>query len=130
MIMYQQLNNNPNNNKVGDCVIRAISMALGQSWEETYIELCLQGYLMSDLPSSNAVWHAYLTNKGYVREFVRDDCPNCYTIDDFAEEYPDGTYIIGTGTHATTVINGDIYDIWDCGGEQPIYSYHIQEDEK
>lgn len=126
--MFRQYNNSPNGSRVGDCVIRAISTALEQSWEETYIELCLQGYLMNDLPSSNAVWNAYLKNKGYTREFVQNDCPDCYTIADFAEEYPTGIYIIGTGTHATTIINGDIYDTWDCSGEQPIYFYYKQED--
>ena len=38
--MYSYFNPNPIKNKrVGDCVIRAISKALNQSWEETYIEL-------------------------------------------------------------------------------------------
>lgn len=126
--MFRQYNNNPIGNKIGDCVVRAISAALDQSWEETYIELCLQGYLMSDLPSSNAVWNAYLKNKGFMREFVRNDCTECYTIDDFAKEYLKGTYIIGTGTHATAVIDGCIYDTWDCGSEQPIYFYYKQEE--
>lgn len=121
--MYEYLNNNPNKNKVGDCVIRAISTALNQSWEETYIELCIQGYLMSDLPSSNSVWNAYLKGKGYTREFVRKDCPDCYTIKDFAEEFPNGTFIIGTGTHATVIKDGCILDNWDCSCEQPIYYY-------
>ena len=126
--MFKQYNNNPNGNKIGDCVVRAISAALEKPWEETYIELCLQGYLMSDLPSSNAVWNAYLKNKGFIREFVRNDCPECYTIADFTEEYPNGIYIIGTGTHATTVIEGCIYDTWDCSAEQPIYFFYKQED--
>lgn len=124
--MYKFTNNNPKNNKVGDCVIRAISLALGQSWEETYIELCLQGYLMSDLPSSNAVWNNYLKNNGWSRYFVRDDCPECYTISDFSDEYPTGTYIIGTGTHAVTVIDGVILDNWDSSDEQPLYFYQKQ----
>lgn len=124
--MYKYLNENPKQNRVGDCVIRAISTALSQSWEETYIDLCLQGYLMSDLPSSNAVWNAYLKNKGYTREFIKNDCPECYSISDFAEEYPTGIYIVGTGTHAVAVVNGDIFDNWDCSGEQPIYFYYSQ----
>lgn len=124
--MYKFTNNNPKNNKVGDCVIRALSLALGQSWEETYIELCLQGYLMSDLPSSNAVWNNYLKNNGWSRYFVRDDCPECYTILDFSDEYPTGTYIIGTGTHAVTVIDGVILDNWDSSDEQPLYFYQKQ----
>lgn len=128
--MFKYCNINPRQNRVGDCVVRAIAAALGKSWEETYIELCLQGYLMCDLPSSNSVWNAYLKNKGYKREFIRDDCPECYTVSDFSAEYPEGTYIIGTGTHAVAVIDGDIIDNWDSSGETPIYYYYIQEVEK
>lgn len=128
--MYKYFNNSPNGNKVGDCVIRAISAATGTPWGEVYIELCLQGYLMGDLPSSNAVWHKYLTTKGWTREFVSNDCPVCYTVEDFSREHPDGVYIIGTGTHATVVIDGDIFDTWDCSGEQPIYFYYKQEERK
>ena len=62
--MYSYFNPNPIKNKrVGDCVVRAISKALNQSWEETYIELCLLGYIMGDWGSSNAVWNAYLKSK-------------------------------------------------------------------
>lgn len=125
--MYKNYNNNPSGAKIGDCVVRAISTAIGQPWDTTYIELCLQGYLMSDLPSSNAVWNAYLKNKGYTRRSIHEDCPDCYNIADFAEEFPCGTYIVGTGTHATTVINGAIVDTWDCSGEHPLY-YYVKEE--
>ena len=60
MAQYQYFNPNPERLKTGDCVVRAIALALGQSWEQTYIELSLQGYLMHDIMSSNAVWDAYL----------------------------------------------------------------------
>lgn len=119
--MFKYLNNNPSKNRVGDCVIRAISTVLGKSWEETYIELCLQGYLMSDLPSSNDVWGKYLKGKGFQREFITEDQ---YYISDFAKEHPLGKYIVGTGTHAVAVCDGDICDVWDSSDEKPIYFYY------
>lgn len=121
--MFRQLNNNPNKKIIGDCVVRAIATALGKSWEEVYIGLCLQGLLMSDMPSANAVWGHYLNNKGWARDLVKND-----TVNDFAAEFPKGIYIVGTGTHATVVIDGDIIDTWDCGAEQPIYYYFEQEE--
>lgn len=122
--MYSYYNANPYKIRVGDCVIRAISKALNQSWEDTYIDLTIQGYLMGDLLSSNAVWGAYLKSKGFTRDIVSNDCPECYTIEDFCNEHQKGTYIIGTGTHAVCVIDSTIFDTWNSSGETPIYYYH------
>ena len=122
--MYSYYNANPYKIRVGDCVIRAISKALSQPWEDTYIDLTIQGYLMGDLLSSNAVWGAYLKSKGFTRDIISNDCPECYTIEDFCNEYPKGTFIIGTGTHAVCVENGCVFDTWNSSGETPIYYYH------
>jgi hypothetical protein len=122
--MYQYYNCNPNGNRVGDCVVRAISKALNQSWEDTYLDLTIQGYLMGDLLSSNAVWNAYLKNKGFTRDIISNDCPECYTIEDFCNEHPQGTYIIGTGTHCVVVQDGCVFDTWNSSSEVPIYFYY------
>lgn len=121
--MFREFNSNPRNKRVGDCVIRAISKALNKPWEDVYVQLVVQGYLMADLPSANAVWGAYLKNKGFSRDVVSADCPECYTVEDFCREHPTGIYILGTGTHAVCVINGDYFDTWKSGEEQPIYFY-------
>lgn len=128
--MYEYYNPNPNGKTVSDCVIRAVSKALNQSWEATYIELALQGYLMGDLPNANAVWSAYLKNKGFNRDVVSSNCPDCYTITDFAKEHPNGTYVVGTGSHAVAVVDGVIYDAWRSDNEQPIYFFYKQEGKK
>lgn len=47
---YINFNPNPDRKLVGDCVIRAISKAMNQSWDDTYIGLMLQGYSMHDMP--------------------------------------------------------------------------------
>lgn len=119
--MYSHYNPNPQNKRVGDCVVRAISKAIDQTWEQTYIELSLLGYLMGDLLSSNPVWGAYLKSRGFVREMIPSECPECYTIADFCREYPHGVYVIGTGSHAVAVIDGIIFDAWDSSAETPLY---------
>ena len=122
--MYSYYNANPYKIRVGDCVIRAISKALNQTWEDTYIDLTIQGYLMGDLLSSNAVWGAYLKSKGFTRDIISNDCPECYTIEDFCNEHPQGIFIIGTGTHAVCVEDGCVFDTWNSSGEVPIYFYY------
>ena len=120
--MYSYYNANPYKIRVGDCVIRAISTALSQSWEKTYADLCVQGLMLFDLPSSNAVWGSYLSYKGYTRKTIPNSC-NCYTVENFCKDNPKGTYILGTGTHALTVVDGCYHDVWDSGQELPIYYF-------
>ena len=125
--MWKQHNENPVNARVGDCVIRAISTALNQDWVKTYAELCIEGLLFYDLMSSNSVWASYLAKKGYKRVAIPNNC-NCYTVEDFCKDHPKGIYILGTGTHALTVIDGNYIDVWDSGQEIPIY-YFTKEEE-
>ncbi len=120
--MWIKRNENPINNRVGDCVIRAVSTALNQGWEKTYVDLCVEGLMYCDLPSSNAVWGSYLAHKGYKRSTIPNGC-RCYTVEDFCKDHPQGAFILGTGTHALTVIDGNYYDVWDSGNETPIYYF-------
>ena len=126
--MWRQVNLNPKGKSVGDCTVRAIAIATGSAWVDTYLDLCLIGMLMADMPSSNAVTTAYLRNKGFHRRTIPDDCPDCYTIADFCKDHPKGTYIIGTGSHLTTVIDGDLWDSWDSSNECPVYYFEKMED--
>lgn len=118
---FVKVNPNPSGSYVGDCVVRAISIALDKPWHNTYTDLCIQGLMLSDMPSSNKVWGRYLELHGFHRHIIPDTCPYCYTVKDFAKDYPQGTYVLGTGTHVITIINGDYYDSWDSGDETPVY---------
>lgn len=121
MMGYIPTNPNPNNNHTGDCVIRAISIAENKDWDDVYVELMVKGYVMKDMIESNELWNSYLHGLGYRRYIIPDSCPDCYTVREFAQDHPMGTYILGTGTHAVAVINGDYYDSWDSGFKVPIY---------
>ena len=120
-------NPNPDENKTGDCVIRAISIATGKPWDDVSIELFVKAHAMKDMRSTNRVWGAYLNDLGYKRTIIPDTCPDCYTVIDFTKDHPTGTFILGTGTHVVTVKNGNYYDTWDSGNELPIY-YWTKED--
>lgn len=114
-------NPNPEKNLVGDCVIRAISIVMGREWEDVYIDVVLQGFMMKDMPSSNYVWGSYLHRMGYRRTVIPNTCPDCYTVKDFCEDNPQGTFILATGTHVIAVKDGNYFDTWDSGNEIPIY---------
>lgn len=119
-------NPNPSRKLIGDCVIRAISIAEQKTWHDIFVELMIVAYNMSDLPSSNQVWGQYLRNKGYIRYPIPNTCPDCYTVMEFAEDNKKGTFIVATGTHVVAVIDGDYLDTWDSGDEVPVY-YWVKE---
>lgn len=117
---YIHFNPNPMNKYVGDCTIRAISLLTNKKWDETYSILCSYGFHECDMPSSNAVWGKYLSDLGYQRRIIPNHCPYCYTVKEFCQDHPLGTFLLGTGSHVVTVIDGDYYDAWNSGDQVPI----------
>lgn len=125
--MFVFYNPNPTGRKVGDCAIRAVSKALNIDWETAYIKVCLAGYQMGDMPSSDSVWGAVLRQNGFYRKAIPNTCPACYTVRDFCKDNPKGIYVLGFGGHVATVIDGNLYDSWDSSKEIPIYMWYLKE---
>lgn len=119
--MYIETNPNPVGRKVGDCSVRAVAIALGVDWETAYAMIVANGLAMGDMPSSNSVWGAVLRQYGFKKEIIPNTCPDCYTIADFARDNPRGVFVLGTGSHVATVIDGDLYDAWDSSNEVPLF---------
>lgn len=124
---YVEYNANPSKTRVGDCVVRAISKATGQDWETVLVGLTLEALIHHDMPSADFVWGSYLYKKGFSRNLITRGCYDCYTIEDFANDHPKGTYVLGTGSHAICVIDGVIYDTWDSSSELPIFFWKKEE---
>lgn len=122
--MWKKFNNNPAGRSVGDCAVRAVSVALGKTWEEAYAMIAVNGFSMGDMPSSNSVWGAVLRQNGFYRSAIDYDCVDCYTAEDFCADHPKGTYVLGFGNHVATVIDGVLYDSWDSSAEIPQYYWH------
>lgn len=126
--MYKSYNANPVNKRVGDCTVRAISKVLDETWEETYLGTCIQGFMQYDMPSANSVWGAYLRSKGFQRNLIPDEYLEQYTVDDFCQDHPKGTYLLALQTHVVAVIDGNYYDTWDSGNEIPVYFWERKEE--
>lgn len=126
--MYREYNNNPTGRRVGDCAVRAVSLALDKDWETTYLMIALAGLQMGDMPSSNSVWGAVLRKAGFYREMLPNTCPDCYTVRDFCEEHREGVFVLGLEKNVVTAINGEYFDIWDSGDE-PVLYYWYRKDE-
>ena len=118
--MYISYNANPAGNNAIDCTVRAISTALGLSWDEVYDGICYWGSVLKNMPSADAVWGQYLRSKGFRRHIVpcRD---NPCTVREFCEMHPRGVYILCVYQHVICIADGCYIDTFDSGDEYAIY---------
>lgn len=120
-VMFIQYNANPCEKRTIDCTIRALSKLLGEEWDLIYVQLCVLGYDMCDMPSSKAVVNSFLHGRGFKRYPCEDTYPHCRTVEDFANDNPYGSYLLATDSHVIALINGNFYDTWNSSHEVPIY---------
>lgn len=123
--MWRIYRNNPAGRSVEDCTVRALSKALNLSWDEAHYELSEASRDMATMMHDNSVIGAILRKNGFKRKSIPNYCPECYDVIDFCEDNPFGTFVLGTGTHVVTVVDGDYYDAWDSGREIPQYVWYL-----
>ena len=121
--MYVKYQPNPQNRKTDDCVIRALTKALGVDWDTASIYAIVQQIRDSDIYVKNYVWGNLLLRNGFTKHHLPDTCSDCYNIKDFCEDHKMGMYVLGTGDHVVTVVDGDYYDSFDSGEMIPIVYY-------
>ena len=124
---YEYYNPNPIGKRTGDCIIRALCKVLNKPWMDIHVGLALQGLEIYETMESNSTWDLYLRKNGFKRYVIPNTCPNCYTVADFCRDHPEGTYVLGTGTHAIAVVDGTIHDTWNSSLEIPVF-YWSKED--
>lgn len=118
--MFIKYNNNPKNKKTGDCVIRAISFATKNSWENTYRALAELGIKNCLILNDTNNWRKYLKSLGYEQQKMPRKADNKrYTVHEFCNQLAkkDVTYIIKVANHITVVKDKDLYDTWDCSNK-------------
>lgn len=125
--MWRRYNPNPTGRSVGDCSVRALTIALNMSWEDAYSLMAEAGYNMGDMPSADSVWGAVLRQHGFYRTAISNSCPSCYTAEDFARDNPKGVFVLGFGGHVSSVKDGVIYDAWDSSEEIPQFVWYRKE---
>ena len=121
--MWYYYQPNPLNIRVGDCTVRAICAVTGLSWYIVHLAQSVLSSIMADMPSSDRVWWKLLNMLGFDRVQMIDQCPDCYTVADFAHDNPVGKFVLGPLEHAVAVIDGNWYDTWDSGNTVPLYYF-------
>lgn len=113
MAKFVYLNVNPEQEKRSDCVSRAITLATGYKYSDVRKMLFFSSKLMKCMKLAYECYSHLLDD---TLKFPRVNCRGL-TIDEFADKYPFGTYIIRIEGHLTCVKNNSLYDIWDCRNE-------------
>ena len=111
MARYQFLNVNPLGEIEEDCVCRAISLAL----DEDYYKIQEKLYLVAKLFECESLCvccYKYLLDDVY--DLKRIEEVRGMTIEEFANYFPIGIFIVRVEGHLTCVIDNHIMDIWDC----------------
>ena len=111
MARYQFLNVNPLGEIEEDCVCRAISLAL----DEDYYKIQEKLYLIAKLFECESLCvccYKYLLDDVY--DLKRIEEVRGMTIEEFANYFPIGIFIVRVEGHLTCVIDNHIMDIWDC----------------
>ena len=118
---FHYFNANPKNRVTGDCTFRAVCTALGQSWEQTVMEMaefsCKTGYAINDKKGIER----YLESKGWKkRSQPRKANGGKYTGEewcDYIRKNPEwySKKIIADigGHHIVAIVDYKIWDTWD-----------------
>jgi hypothetical protein len=125
--MFIEYNINPVANRTEDCGIRAVAVALGLTWEQAFDLLAYNARAMGDVMHSNAVIGSALRQNGFNKALIPNQCPDCYTIADFAIDNPKGDFVVGTGSHVVAVVDGNIIDTFNSKDLVPVWYWYRKE---
>jgi hypothetical protein len=110
--MFKYYNANPNGEEIGDCVIRAISLALDIDYYKV-IDLLYKNSNFFNCVMLVRDCYGMFLNKYYPR--IKS---NNKTVEEVANDFKNNILIIRIEGHLTCSIYGTIYDIWDTSNEE------------
>lgn len=123
---FHFVNVNPKGKNTDDCVARAISVALGQTWEQTIREMTELGISIGYPFNNDKTVVKYLEKKGwtYCKE-PRDVYNKKITLEQFMNTHAKGVYIVKPGSHhVSLVVDGVCWDSWNCT-KKTMHSYFV-----
>ena len=122
MAGYIYLNQNPDGDRENDCVTRAISLASGISYPKIRRKLFHVSKLYDCEKLCVCCYRHLLDDVFKYKRMGSYDM----TVQEFADTYPVGTYLVRMGGHISTIINNNIYDIFDCRREVVTDAWRVE----
>ena len=113
--IFHYENRNPKNRITADCVVRAISKAMGWSWQKTLTELTTFSLETGFMVNDTKCYKRFFEKRKWLElGQPRKADGTKYTVKEFIALHPKGTYLVNMANHLTVVVDGINYDIWDC----------------
>lgn len=110
--IFKYTNPHPKNKKnLGDCTIRALSIATGKDWLTIYDELVELGRELLAPPIDNLVINKYMDEIGTRIPAIVNG--KRLTAKDLCKLKGNHTYVISTAHHLACVKNKKLRDTWD-----------------
>lgn len=115
-MLLRRLNMNPKNLKIGDCVIRALTLADDEEdYLRVYKELFEIGYKKCRMPNDKHVYEKWLEDHGWVKiKMPKKPTNERYTLAEYIDDNPDLTFVASVRSHLTFVDKGTLIDTWNC----------------
>ncbi len=115
MVLFELKNLNPKGKKTGDCVVRALALALDRDYYDVYSDLYELSVSLGFIVNDKRVEERYLKSLGFIKH-KQPKKPNGkkYLVGEIDRLCRDEVIVISCAHHLTTVRSGVVYDTWDC----------------
>lgn len=115
MVGFVNKNVNPKGKKTGDCVIRALSVALGLDYYRVYGELYELSLKLGFIVNDKRVEEKYLVQSGFIKhKQPKKPSGKKYLVGEIDKLCAEDVIVISCAHHLTVVKSGAIVDTWDC----------------
>lgn len=123
---FFEMNENPANNRVGDCAVRAWATFTNVTWLQAFDELCANARKYATMPNDDTAIKRLCDERGFIRCGLKaEKGKKRMDMNEFCRLHPRGAYFVKTAGHVTAVIDGRFVDTWDCGNKC-VYWYAIK----
>ena len=117
--VYYQPNKKDVGDNYGDCTIRALSKAWDCTWLEAFdrvVGIMREEQVTSVFACDIATRKRILDRLGFDYHGVSNKRgAKRPTVDSFAKDHPEGSFICNIANHEVAVVDGKYYDTWDSG---------------
>ena len=123
--IYYQPNEKDLKDRFGDCTIRALSKAMNCSWLEAFdaeVPFCSEDQCSNIFDVPIKVRKVMMDRLGFDYTGVPKKARKRPTVESFAKDHKEGTFILNVAHHEVAVVDGKYYDTWDCG-KKSVYGY-------